>query len=170
MTLMFLFCAYLFCLFILRVGLLLRNNFSTKDLLPTPTAGKHTQGWSPCYNTKYSWSQILCRIHGKSCTLHRNQGENMESMKPNKTYIHIIWCDPIKFTMENVSNHGFYVLVFWVLRKWNLIAQHKLFFSNHISCSAQLLTFPGCLKETQKVFFQWYYSENITTFDENNVD
>lgn len=71
----------------------------------------------------------------------------------HKTYTHAIWCDPVKFTMENVSNHSFYVLVFWVLCKWNLTAQHKLFFPNHISCSAQLLTFPGCLKETQKSCF-----------------
>lgn len=103
------------------------------------------------------------------CTKIRERTWNLWN---HKTYIYAIWCDPIKFTMENINNHSFYVVIFWVLCKWSLIAHHKLFYSDHISCSAQLPTFPGCLKETQKskVFLQWYYSEKITTFDENNVD
>lgn len=62
--------------------------------------------------------------------------------------IYAIWFDAIKFTMENISNHSFYVVIFRVFCKWNLIAHHKWFCSDHISYSGQLLTFPVCLKET----------------------
>jgi len=50
--------------------------------------------------------------------------------------------------MENTSNHSFYVVIFQVFCKRNLIAHHRLFSSDYISYLGQLLTFPVCLKET----------------------
>lgn len=134
----------------------------------------------PCSNRKYFWLQILCKICGDYCTLHKKRGVgwggvDIEAMKPRKL-IYTVWSHAIKFTTENICNHSFYMVIFWVFCKWNLIAHHKWFWITFLIQDSHWLSLGAWRKLRHlrkplkvKFFFKGINSGKITTSDENSA-